>query len=243
MQNINPTQNRNRRALFYLWMVGIPLFIVGLVSCVWTGLLSQFPLFGNASSVAMGCFGLLGLAAIIGGVVGVYRGLTLARDNELALAVGEYLRQYLNPNYTYIRNVSRRKLGYIDAVLIGTAGALVFRIVDYQGVWRNEMAEWKTRDAKGRVKAAPSNPSRECARDVYALRKFFAQRGLDKIPVYGIVVFHSSQITLQGEGSVVPIAETRLLHPILTREGGFLEDDNRIPIEMVHRAVKALTEG
>jgi hypothetical protein len=114
-------------------------------------------------------------------------------------------------------------------------------VVDYGGTWRNELAEWKIRDAQGRVRTAPTNPSRECARDVYALRTYFGKRSLQDIPVYGMVVFHNPTMELQGDGSVVPISKTELLQDILPLE--YLEQEQRIPPDLVQRAVLAITEG
>lgn len=242
MQNINPTNNRNRRSRFYLWILGVPVLIGSLTACASVVLLSMFPLLGNFNTVGMACLMILAVLGLIGGGIATYRGLTLEHDNALAHDVGEYLKNFLTPQYTFIRNVSQRRLGYIDAVLIGPPGALVMRIVDYGGTWRNELAEWKIRDAKtGKVRAAPTNPSRECARDVYALRGYFAKRGLQDVPVYGLVIFHNPNMVLQGEGSVVPITKTELITDILQRD--YLEVEQRISPDLAQRAVLAITEG
>ena len=240
MQNINPTKNRSRRALFYLSVLGFPLFVAGWVALLSIALLSQFPAFGQYSTLGMVCFGILGIPSIIGGGIAIYRGLILTRDNELALQIGEELKPYLDERYTFIRNVSRRKLGYIDAVLVGPPGALVFRTVDYTGTWRNELSEWKVKDKNGDIKSAPSNPSRECARDVYALRKYLGKRKLNDVPVYGIVVFHSQQLTLQAAGAVVPITETHRMAEILKRD--YLADDRRIDAQLARETITAITE-
>ncbi|HLA44490.1 MAG TPA: nuclease-related domain-containing protein [Aggregatilineales bacterium] len=240
MQNINPTHTRNRRALFYLSVLGFPVLIGGCTAITSIALMTQFPVFGNSTTLAMVCLGLFSIPAIIGGGLAVYRGLTLEKDNPVAYEVGETLRSFLDDRYTFIRNVSRRKLGYIDAVLIGPPGALVFRTVDYSGTWRNERAEWKIKDRKGSMRSAPSNPSRECARDVYALRDYFARRNLDKVPVYGIVVFHSQNLILQGAGQVVPIAETHRIYDVLVRD--YLAEDSRISFDQARAAISAITE-
>lgn len=242
MQNINPTHNRNRRALFYLGILGFPLLLGGCTAVASIVLLSQFPAFGDTTTAVMVCLGILALPAIIGGGIAVYRGFTLAHDNDVAREVGESLRPYLDDRYTFIRNVSRRGLGYIDAVLVGPPGVLVFRTVTYNGTWRNELAEWKIKDPKsGKLKPASTNPSRECARDVYALRKYLAKRKLDNVPVYGVVVFHSSNLVLQGAGSVVPIAETRRLYEILQRD--YLADENRITPQLAKSTIAAIQGG
>jgi hypothetical protein len=70
------------------------------------------------------------------------RALTWKTDNDLALVTGRFLEQYLNDRYTFIRNISKREIGYVDAVLVGPPGVLVFRILDTRGVFANEGPNW-----------------------------------------------------------------------------------------------------
>ena len=242
MQNINPTHKRNRRSLFYLSILGFPPLIGGCTAIASIILLSQFPAFGDQTVLVMICLAIFAGPAVVGGGVALYRGLTLDKDNEIAYQVGESMKSFLDERYTFVRNISQRRLGYIDAVLIGPPGALVLRTVDHSGFWRNEKAEWLIKDPRsGKMKAAPSNPSRECARDVYALRKYLAKHNLSKIPVYGAVVFHSTNLTLQGSGPVVPITETHRLYDILQRD--YLSDEARISPALARQTIDALTGG
>lgn len=244
MQNINPTNSRNRRALLYLSIIGLPLTIGGCIAATSIVLLTQLPVLGNFNTVGILCLGIFCLVAFIVGPIYTYRGLTLAKDNQLAYEVGEVLSQSLGSDsrYTYIRNVSRRNLGYMDAVLVGPPGALVFRIVDYQGLWRNELAEWKYQNPKnGKIVPANINPTRECARDVYVLRKYLAKRKLDKVPVYGIVVFHDgTNLTLQASGPVIPITKTHRLYEVMSRD--YLQKE-RINISQIEATVDAIIDG
>jgi hypothetical protein len=242
MQNINPTKNRNRRALFYIGQLGLPGIFGGFIALALVVLLSQLPLLGSLNTVSMVCLGIFAVPALISGAVATYRGLTLEHENQVAYEVGEALRPFLDERYTFIRNVSRRGLGYIDAVLVGPPGALVFRTVDFGGTWRNERAEWRVKDPRsGKWKPASVNPSRECARDVYALRRHLARRRLDMVPVYGIVVFHTQRpLTLQGQGAVVPISETHLLADILQRD--YLAEPERITPQQAQQTIAAIVE-
>lgn len=241
MQNINPTHNRSRRALFYLGMIGFPLLFGGLISLALAILLTQFPLLGSLNSVGMVLLFIIAFPLIIAGGVGIYRGLTLSRDNDLAYQVGEVMKTFLDSRYTFVRNVSRRGVGYVDGILVGPPGVLVFRIVDYHGTWRNERAEWFVKDGRGSMRAAPSNPSRECARDVYALRKYFSKRGITGVPVYGIIVFHGQGVTLQGVAPSVAIAETPRLQQILNLPGEYLSESQRISPDQASAVIRALS--
>ncbi|MCA9903189.1 MAG: hypothetical protein KC547_04975, partial [Anaerolineae bacterium] len=66
------------------------------------------------------------------------RAATWRTDNDLAHEVGRYLGKTLDARYTLIRNVSRRDLGYVDAILVGPPGVLVFRLIPDKGVFANE---------------------------------------------------------------------------------------------------------
>jgi hypothetical protein len=180
-----------------------------------------------------------GIAAGLAGVATIVRAMTLQKDNPLAFAVGEALSGFLDNRYTYLRNVSKRSVGYIDAVLLGPPGALVFRIVDHPGAWRNERAEWIVK-AGGRHRPARQNPTRECVKDVYALRKFLGKRGLEHVPVYAIVVFTSPNLELSAADPVVPICEVPTLFRVLSRE--YLVDE-RITPPIIRNAVDAIIEG
>jgi len=241
MDNINPTHNRNRRALFYLGVLGFPLLIVGIIAVVLVVLMTQFPAFGDNTIFAMIFLGGVALVGVVGGGIGVFRGLTLDRENEVALQVGDFLRQSLDERFVFIRNVSRRRLGYIDAVLVGPPGVLIMRIVDHQGTWRNERAEWKIKRGNGTMGAAPSNPSRECAKDVYAMRRYLNQKNLLDIPVYGLVVFHSRNLILQGESPVVPITETNRMVEVMQRD--YLTEEPRISPQQAQDTINAIING
>lgn len=239
MQNINPSKNVNRRGRFYLLM-GLFLFLGGLIASALGFLFFFLPLLGNSLSGPAGiCLNVLGVPMAVVGAVFIFRGLTLKKDNALAYEVGEAMRSFLGSDarYTYIRNISHRKLGYIDAVLIGPPGALVFRTVGYTGEWLNERAEWRTVNKRGKLRSASTNPTRECAHDVYSLRKFLANQRLNKIPVYGVVVFTSENIKLRGNGSVIPISEIHSLYQILSRD--YLKEE-RINSPQIRATVDAI---
>lgn len=240
MQNINPSRNIDRRGRYYLF-VGFIAFFGGAIAIALGVLFFFVPLWETA------LFDLLELLLVVGGVIVaiigggiIARGLTLQKDNPLAFAVGEGLAQFLDNRYTYLRNVSKRGVGYIDAVLIGPPGALVFRIVDYTGVWKNERDAWVVQTKNGSLRKAKTNPTHECVRDVYALRKFLAQHNLERVPVHGIVVFTSEHVRLSADGPVVPICEIPTLYPIMRRE--FLVDE-RIAPPAVRQTVDAIIDG
>lgn len=240
MENINPSRSLDRRGRYYLF-VGSVGFFGGAIAITLGVLFFFFPLWENILFAAFRLLMILvGLVAIVGGFVVVVRGLRLKKDNPMAFAVGEALTQFLDSRYKYLRNVSKRRLGYIDAVLVGPPGALVFRIVDYQGTWINERAEWRIVKPPDKLRPAPSNPTRECVRDVYALRKFLAKHGLERVPVYAIVVFTSPNVDLSASGPIVPICEIPTLYQIMRRD--YLGEE-RIAPPAIRSAVDAIIDG
>lgn len=240
MQNINPSRNIARRGRFYLF-IGLLAFFGGAIAVTLGVLFSFFPLWETAIfDMLQVLLIVFGIASIILGFASVVRALTLQKDNALAFAVGEALKQSLDHRFTYLRNVSKRGVGYIDAVLVGPPGALVFRVVDHDGFWKNERSEWLTRNRDGRLRTARINPTREVVRDVYALRKYFAKRGLPQVPVYALVVFTSPHLQLSGDGPVVPIAEIPTMYQIMGRD--YLKDE-RVDASTVQAAVESIVEG
>ena len=79
MQNINPTNKRNRRSLFYLSVLGFPPLIGGCTAIASILLLSQFPAFGNQTLLVMICLAIFAGPAVVGGLVAVYAVLKLRR--------------------------------------------------------------------------------------------------------------------------------------------------------------------
>lgn len=240
MQNINPSRNITRRGRYYLSIGCVTFF--GSAIAIALGVLFFFvPLWTTIFFDLLRLLMILvGIVMLVVGIAIIIRALTLQKDNPLAYAVGEALTQFMDHRYTYLRNVSKRGVGYIDAVLVGPPGALTFRIVDYSGAWMNERAEWINRSGGGKLRASKTNPTRECVKDIYALRKFLGKHGLSQVPVYGIVVFTSSNVELTADGPVIPICEIPTLFQIMRRD--FLVDE-RIAMPTVKAAVDAIIDG
>ncbi len=241
MQNINPSRNITRRGRYYLFF-GLVSFFAGAIAITLGILFFFFPLWESIVFDVLRLFLIfVGIVSIFFGIFMIVRALTLQKDNPLAYAVGEALTQFLDNRYTYLRNVSKRRVGYIDSILVGPPGALVFRIVDYKGSWINERAEWINK-INDRLRPAKTNPTRECVKDIYALRKFLTRHNLDKVPVYGIIVFtaNEKELALEADGPVIPICEISTLFQIMRRD--YLSEE-RITPPSVRAVVDAVIDG
>ncbi len=214
-------------------IIGALLLMAGLVTggCGLVALL----LF---SSTAIGLFFFgVGLVILAVGAGFMIRGMTYRKENFPALSVAEVLSRELDSRYTFVRNVSRRGLGYIDAVLVGPPGTLVFRIVDKPGIFLNEGADWLERKGGQTYELSRMNPTRECVTDVFALREYLARRGLSAVPVFAVVVFTHPQAQISARQPVVPVAELRTLTTVLRRD--YLLED-RMDQKAIEGAVQAV---
>ncbi len=232
MQSLNPTRIVQRQGR-ELMIIGAFVLMFGLLTCGCS--LIAFLLF-SSNVVGFALIALGGIVLLVG-VGFMARGLTLRMENQAALAVADVLGRELDDRFTFIRNVSRRGLGYVDAVLVGPPGTLVFRIVDQPGIYRNEGSDWLERRGGQTFVLSRLNPTRECVTDIYALRKYLARFGLSNVPVFGIVVFTNPQVELAARQPVVPIAQLHTLPTVLRRD--FLLED-RIDQKTVESTVHAI---
>jgi hypothetical protein len=232
MQNLNPSRIIARRGRD-LMVIGALLLLVGMLAISF----GFFVLLLFSTQLLGLIIILIGIAAFLAGIGFMVRGLTLRTENIPAAQVAEVLAQVLDAQYTFIRNVSRRGLGYIDAVLIGPAGALVFRIHDKPGDYLNEGGDWLERKPGKPYVLTNLNLTREVVNDVHALRKYFAERKLGHVPVFALVVFTHPNALITARQPRVPIAQLNTL--IVVLKGDFLRAV-RIDAPTVKAAVAAI---
>lgn len=249
MHNVAPSRalaRRTRQLLtiaFVVAAVGIFVAVAGLALFV-------VPVVGPASS-AYGLFTairigvlLLGIVIFLVALAIIIRAMTLRKDNDLAMVVGRFLTGYLDDRYHFIRNISKRDIGYVDAVLVGPPGALVFRILDERGVYMNEGANWlKQEGGPNRWVTARIDPTRECVQDIKKLREYLAANKLDAVPVYGVIVFvrEQPQLHLVPREPVVPITTLRALLPNLS--GNYLAKEQRIDAGRITAVIQLLYDA
>ncbi len=135
--------------------------------------------------------GVILFAGVTLGVTGIgmaIRAVTWKTDNDLAKLTGDALKPLFNDKYSFIRNISKRGLGYIDAVMIGPEGLLVFRILDLKGEYLNEGEQW-LKARRGQWQPMASNPTQNVLEDMENLNAYLAERGLPNFPIFGVVLF------------------------------------------------------
>lgn len=245
MQNVAPTLVLARRARqllqlaflamsagIFIIVVALSLFVIRIASeggetFGFYNFLRTFLLF-------------LGVLLMILGAGMVLRAITWKTDNNLALVTGAHLAQHLGESYTFIRNVSKFRLGYIDAVLVGPPGALVFRIVNHEGSYLNEGGKWLKKDKHGDWMPAAINPTKDTLVDIQALRTHLDRQHLEDVPVYGVVVFttNPTKLSVQRTNVQVPVAQLNELLDVL--QGQYLVKLDRITPQQVAAVVRKL---
>lgn len=238
MENVAPSRSLNRRST-HLLQVGFVVLAIGVFLTIVGLLMVTIPLFPPNHSlyglynVAGNIVFLIGLVVALVGVGMAIRAVTRRKENDLALMTGQFLDQYLDGRYAFIRNINRSGLGYIDAVLVGPPGVLVFRILDNVGSFANETSNWLKQNATGEWVPLGFSPTKEAVDDIQSIRQYLAKRNLGDVPVFGIVVFirDSSRVQIVEKQPVVPISLLPSLYENLGRD--YLSKPDRIPQEVV----------
>lgn len=247
MQNVAPKASLARRsrnvllvalvvALLALLALSVGGFMYGVALVVPSN--PSFPTYDGVRRVLMVLAGALGVLAL--GLA--LRALTWKTDNALAENVGNALSVFLDKRYIFIRNVSKRQLGYVDAVLVGPAGVLVFRITPKQGTYLNEGTRWLVQRDKGAWRTLNWSPSDEVIEDIKKVRAYLTEKGIDKPQVFGVVVFTSPepQTIITRKESTVPIAQIATLEERLL--GNYLAKQDRHDVATVAEIAKLLFE-
>jgi hypothetical protein len=195
MRNVAPSEALRRRANIYL-ALGFVIAAIGAFCFILSFVMRDIILAAPGSSTyttveaVRSIFSLFWIVALLGiGLVGFAIWWGAHIDNSLARITGDVLGQRLDNRYTFIRNISKLGTGYIDAVLIGPPGALVFRVLDQQGAFVNEGDRWVIMDGKGQWVPARINPTKEVVDDIKKLRDYLTARKLPDMPIFGVIVF------------------------------------------------------
>lgn len=245
MQIVVPESALSRRAR-HLLLVALLLGVLALLIGAMAAALFVVPLVvpSNPSFSAYEAARQIGLvAAAVGLVLALLlalRALTLRRDNATAERVGQALAAFVPVGYLYIRNVSKPRLGYIDAVLIGTAGVLVLRTVDRVGVFYAEAQRWMIQRDRDQWRTLRWSPTREVLHDMKQLERYLASKGLSAVPIQGLIVFTAPPptTTIHAPAALVPIAQLHHLEDVIQRH--FLDHKGRLSVPDAEQVAKLI---
>lgn len=237
MRNMTPARALSRRAnnerilAFVLGAVGVFLIVLGFFFIVVPLASPNNSGFSLYVLIRTGMIG-VGIVLLIGAIALGVRAFTYRSDNDLAQMTARVLGPALDDRFTYVRSVNRRGIGYVDAVLVGPPGLLVFRIVDNAGVFFNEGPNWLEADP-GRGpqawKPASIKPTADCFADMKRLDQYLAGKGLARMPIFGVIVFTRDvpQVRLSSREPALPSATFSVLLPTL--QSYYLNQDRLDP--------------
>ena len=218
MQNLAPTRRLNRRsrdllvAAAVVFLVGALVIILGIALHIFNLVVPVNPGSHIYDLTRKGILS-LGTGIIFASFLMALRAITWKTDNALARELGTLLVHHLDHNFVYIRNISKRPIGYLDAVLIGKHGVLVFRISKRKGHFFNHKGDWMRRRPKRNWTPMRWNPTREVAVQVVKLREFLADYQLAAVPVRAVIVFTraSSLVQLTLRDPALPVVHSSKL--------------------------------
>ncbi|MCY4062665.1 MAG: nuclease-related domain-containing protein [Chloroflexi bacterium] len=244
MQNVAPTHRLSRRSREFLiaaavvFLLGAALAVAG-ISLHIVSLVIPFNrgfAFYDLTRKAMLSAG-LGLAFV--SMLMALRAVTWKTDNALAWELGERLAQSLDHQFVFIRNISRRSLGYIDAALVSKHGVLVLRISRRKGQLLNHGGDWLRRGRKGTWRRLRWNPTRDVVADAMKVKAYLQDYQLPAVPVFAAVVFtrDAPDVAFQLQEPAVPVVHAAALISGL-QDNYFAQD--RIDAATVQRVVNLL---
>lgn len=245
MQNVVPAQALSRRSR-NAFIAALTLFLLAVLGFGGAFFLSNVPLvvpsnpnYNNYRTLTAVLWG-VGILALLGAGALLVRALTWRQDNTLAQITGDVLAEALDARYILIRNISKRAIGYVDALLVGPAGVLVFRISNRRGVYYNEGAKWMLQKDQGKWQTLRWSPTTEAVADIQKVREYLASKGIPDPQVFGAVVFMqpppSTVVTAQNP--VVPVAQNMDLMDKL--QGNYFSRQDRHDAATVTRIAELL---
>ncbi len=244
MQNVAPTRSLTRRsrdlqvAAALVFLLGAALVVAGIALHVF-GLVAPFNRGYNIYDATRKALLLIGAAFSLASLLLALRAVTWRTDNNTAYELGEQLAAQLDHRYVFIRNISKRTTGYVDAVLISAHGVLALRITRRKGEYFNEGGQWLRRRRKGKWRPMRWNPTREAVAAATKIRAHLQDYELRHIPLFAAVVFmrDAPDVRLKLREPDVPVLHASQL--IAGLQDSYF-DDERLPARTVQEIVNLL---
>ncbi len=244
MQNVAPTRSLTRRsrdlqvAAALVFLLGAALAVAGIAMHVFN-LVVPFNRGYEVYDLTRKALMLIGAAFGLGSLLMALRAVSWSTDNTTAYELGEQLATQLDQRYVFIRNISKRTTGYVDAALVSQHGVLALRITRRRGHFFNEGGQWLRRRRKGKWRPMRWNPTREAATAAIKLRAHLQDYELTQIPLYAAVVFmrDAPEVRLKLRQPAVPVVHASQLIADLN-ETYFAEE--RLPAHTVQEVVNLL---
>lgn len=243
MQNVAPTHRLNRRSRDFLiaaavvFLIGAALAVVGISLHVFSLVVPFNRGFAIYDLTRKGLLS-VGMGVSFVSMLMALRAVSWKTDNALAWQLGELLAQRLDRQFVFIRNISERSLGYIDAALVSKHGVLVLRITKRKGEYYNVGGDWLRRGRNGKWRPMRWNPTRDAVADAMKLKEHLKDYHL-AAPVYAAVVFtrEAPDLQLKLQEPAIPVVHARGL--IRELQDSYFADD-RLDAGTVQQVVNLL---
>ena len=244
MQNVAPTKRLNRRsrdmllAAAVVFLLGAALLMAGIAAHIVNLVVPYNRLFAAYDLARKGMLA-LGAGLSLASILMALRAVSWRTDNALAWELGEMLALQLDARFVFIRNISQRGIGYVDAALVSGHGLLVLRLTRRRGDFFNEGGSWLRRGRRGQWRALRWNPTREAVASALRVKEACKERGLVTVPVFAAVVFmrDAPEVQLRLQQPAVPVLHASAFIDKL-RDSYFAS--RRLDAEAVQRVVNLL---
>lgn len=244
MQNVAPTHRLNRRSRDFMiaaalvFLFGAALAVAGISLHVFSLVVPFNRGFAIYDLTRKGLL-IIGMGLAMAAMLMALRAVSWKTDNALAWQLGELLAPELDRQFVFIRNISKRSLGAIDAALVSKHGVLVLLVSKRKGEFYNEGGDWLRRGRKGQWRPMRWNPTREVVADAMRLKEYLGDYQLSAAPVYAAVVFmrEAPEIQLRLQAPSVPVVYAqRMIHDL---QASYFADD-RLDAATVQQVVNLL---
>ena len=223
MRNRAPTKKLNRRARDMLlaaslvFLVGALLIMLGIGLHIVNLAVPSNP-GASAYDLARKAILSLGIGLAAASFLMALRAISWRTDHIPARRLGVALSRHLDDSFVFLRNISQRRLGYIDAVLISRHGVLLLRVTDRRGRFFTEGSQWLTQ-RRGKWQPMRWNPTRETEAQQSRLRDFLAERGIEGAAVDAAIIFmgEAPQVQLSVREPDLPVLHASQLYARLKR--------------------------
>ncbi len=220
MQNVAPTRRLNRRsrdallAAAVLFLLGAALLVAGIglhIVNLAVPSNSAFAWYDLARKGMLPAGALLCIASMLLAL----RAVSWRTDNALAWELGERLATQLDHHFVFIRNISQRSIGYVDAALVSRHGVLLLRITRRRGEYFNEGGRWLRRGRAGKWRTLRWNPTREVVASALRVKSAMRARGLSGVPIFAAVVFmrEEPEAQVRAQQPAVPVVHASAFVP------------------------------
>ena len=244
MQNVAPTRSLNRRsrdlliAAAVVFLLGAALAVAGITLHVFSLVVPFNPGY-QVYDLTRKALLSIGMGITFVAIMMALRAVSWKTDNAAARQLGEQLAAQLDHQFVFIRNISKRTIGYVDAALVSKHGVLALRVTKRKGDFFSEGGQWLMRRRKGKWRPMRWNPTREVVADAIKLKAHLKDYDLPDMPVYAAIVFmrEAPAVELKLQQPAVPVVYASQLIASL-QESYFAEE--RLKANTVQEIVNLL---